>query len=311
MEDSLIYYRYIENAISGNGLVYNIGEYYNSLSSPLYTYISLLLALLIPDIHTSQVVLSFFLSTLWGILLLYFMKEKLAKPFLLFVPAVVIHPYFFRVTGMETHLFVLLCTVALILFEKRNYSWLGIVLALLLMTRGESLFLVIALVIEHFRQKRPLPRRRVIIAPALLLLANYFFNYMYYGFAYPHTLSAKTSQGKSGFWGPWPVFIRVKHHVDWVFGGSAPRALAFLLLAAMGFVSLRRTWFRRVVGMFLAFYTAFFVALNIPNYHWYYSMYYYFGGIALIFVFQWGWRWLTASKLFPSRVAQALLFAGL
>jgi len=312
MEDSLIYYRYIENAILGNGLVYNIGEYYNSLSSPLHTYMSLFLALLIRDIHTSQVILGFLLSTLWGLLLLYFLKDRLDNPFLLFVPMVVIHPYFFRVTGMETHLFILLSTVALILFQERKYAWLGIVLSLLLMTRGESLFLVMALAIEHFRRKRPLPPRRFIIAPALFLLANYFFNYMYYGSFFPHTLSAKISQGKSGFWGPWPVFIRVKHHIDWFFGGSVPRALAFLLLAAMGFITVRRTWFYRVVVAFLLLYTAFFVVLNIPNYHWYYSMYYYFGGISLIFVFHWGWRRLTASRLrFPSRVAKMILLAVL
>jgi hypothetical protein len=42
VDDALIYYRYLQNFISGNGLVYNIGEKFNGLTSPFYTYISII-----------------------------------------------------------------------------------------------------------------------------------------------------------------------------------------------------------------------------------------------------------------------------
>jgi arabinofuranosyltransferase len=283
MEDALIYYRYIENALSGDGLVYNKGEYVNSLSSPLYTYLSLAMAALVGDIHVSQILLNCLLATLWGGLLIYYLKDKVAAPLLLLVPfAVATHPYFFKVVGMETHLLILLCTIALVLYQKGKYLWLAVVSSLLLLTRGESVFLLVALAIEHVRARREFPKRALLVFPIVVVAANYTFAYLYYGSALPHSLFAKVSQGKSGYWGPWPAFVRVKHHVDWFFGGSTVQACAFLALAGFGYVAKRRTWMFRVVTMYLLFYTAFFLLLNIPNYHWYYSMYYYFGSVGVI-----------------------------
>ncbi len=40
-EDALIYARYISNALAGNGLVYNVGEHVNALTSPLFSYLLL------------------------------------------------------------------------------------------------------------------------------------------------------------------------------------------------------------------------------------------------------------------------------
>ena len=41
LDDALIYARYIQNLISGNGFVYNAGEAVNGLTSPLFAYLSL------------------------------------------------------------------------------------------------------------------------------------------------------------------------------------------------------------------------------------------------------------------------------
>ena len=41
LDDALIYHRFVQNAIDGHGLVYNPGERYNALTSPLYTALSL------------------------------------------------------------------------------------------------------------------------------------------------------------------------------------------------------------------------------------------------------------------------------
>ena len=58
VDDALIYYRYIENFIQGNGLVYNIGERFNALTSPLYVYISILLSSATREVVLTQVCLN-------------------------------------------------------------------------------------------------------------------------------------------------------------------------------------------------------------------------------------------------------------
>jgi len=39
IDDALIMARYVQNAVNGNGLVFNRGEYVNALTSPLFSYV--------------------------------------------------------------------------------------------------------------------------------------------------------------------------------------------------------------------------------------------------------------------------------
>src|ERR1700679_3177800 len=41
LDDALIYARYVSNALAGNGLVFNVGERVNALTSPLFSYLIL------------------------------------------------------------------------------------------------------------------------------------------------------------------------------------------------------------------------------------------------------------------------------
>lgn len=47
LDDALIYQRYLENLLAGNGLVDNLGERFNALTSPLFSYASAALVLVI------------------------------------------------------------------------------------------------------------------------------------------------------------------------------------------------------------------------------------------------------------------------
>ena len=76
LDDALIYYRYIRNYLDGNGLVYNIGERFNALTSPLYTYLSLVLSSITREIETTQTVLNGSLLILSALLLfVIFLKQ--------------------------------------------------------------------------------------------------------------------------------------------------------------------------------------------------------------------------------------------
>jgi arabinofuranosyltransferase len=310
LDDALIYYRYIENALQGHGLVYNIGEYFNGLTSPLYTYLSLVFAYFIKNIQNSQVILNFILASFWGIVLLYYLKDKVQKIFLFLIPLfVAAHPFFSMVLGLETHLFILLSIGAMLLYEKENYFWLGIVSTLLLLTRGESVFLLAAMGLQHICSKKPLPKWHCWIIPLIILSTNYGFNKIYYEAFLPDTFSAKTNQGLSGLWGAWPIFLHAGYQIEWFFGGSRLLALIYLVLALTGSYYLCKKSEFRIIFLYLFFYTAFYVFLNIPNYHWYYSMYYFFASVFVIFSFEFFYQKLRLFRVFRNR--EKILYAVL
>lgn len=58
LDDALIYQRYIRNFFDGYGLVYNKGEYFNGLTSPLYTYITIVATFLIGNIQYAGMILA-------------------------------------------------------------------------------------------------------------------------------------------------------------------------------------------------------------------------------------------------------------
>lgn len=146
LDDALIYYRYIENFINGNGLVYNIGEKFNAISSPLYIYISLAVSLITREVETTQFLMNSLFMILSGISLAY-LFYLLNKPALAFLSSMVFitSKYFYMTFGLESNLFILLSLVCIILYFKKNLPGLSIFSALLVLTRGEGVFLVLIL----------------------------------------------------------------------------------------------------------------------------------------------------------------------
>ena len=57
LEDALIYQRYIQNVLDGHGLLYNPGEVYNGLTSPLYTYLLLATSWAVGDVQNATALL--------------------------------------------------------------------------------------------------------------------------------------------------------------------------------------------------------------------------------------------------------------
>jgi len=141
-----------------------------------------------------------------------------------------------------------------------------------------------------------------------MLAIHYLFSFLYFGAFWPHTAMVKIHQGQSGLWGPWPPFARVGYQIDWFFEDQGYRLLALVVLALLGAIASRRTILFRIGFPFLILYTSFYVALSLPNYHWYYAPYYLFG-------FFWagvgaGWLWLRA-KATRSRAVRGALAAAL
>lgn len=58
LDDGLIYARYIQNLISGNGFVYNQGEFINGLTSPLFAYLAVMPSFLFGDARYGTMLIS-------------------------------------------------------------------------------------------------------------------------------------------------------------------------------------------------------------------------------------------------------------
>jgi len=278
LDDALIYQRYIRNLLEGNGLVYNAGEFFNGLTSPLYTFLTIIVSFFIGDIQSATMILATGLMalTLWLLLSIFSRYENFY--FVLFGAIfLVCFPYFYLTYGMETPLFLFLIVLCIYLFENKNIFWIGITSALLIITRGEGVFLIFALAIEHFRQQRPFPKIQYFILPLLILVATYSFNKFYYGAFLADTAAAKIYQGQSGLWGKWPAFQHVEYQMGWFFSHNTTVFYSLVVLSIFGIIRLRLQPLNIIILSFLTFYTLFFVILNIPNYHWYYAPYYLFG----------------------------------
>ncbi len=306
LDDALIYHRYVRNFLAGEGLVYNPGERFNSLTSPLFSFLSIAVAWLLGNVHGASVVLATLCLGLalavWTALFARHIAPPIAALGALLTAT---SPYFFSTFGMETPLFVLLLGVCLHLFESNRPFWLGVAGALLVLTRSEGLFLLAALAVEHLRQRRPLPRARHFAVPALLVGGILACNALYYGTPWPHTAAAKFAQGRSGLWGDWPLFARVGYHLEWFFGSDLGLLLGLLALAAAGVAALRKSPLARVSLTFLLLLATFYTLFNIPNYHWYYAPFYLF----LFYYAAAGVGWLT--RRFGAVSRRRLRLAGL
>jgi len=176
LDDALIYQRYVYNLFAGYGLTYNVGELFNGLTSSLYTYLTIISSFFIGNIqYASMILATIFMALTLSIFTLSFSKYESLYFVLFGAVFAACFPYFYFTYGMETPLFLFLIGLSLYLFEKEfekeNVFLLGITCALLIMTRSEGFFLILAMAIEHFRQRRAFPKLKYFIIPYLLLIS--------------------------------------------------------------------------------------------------------------------------------------------
>ena len=280
LDDALIYFRYIRNCLAGDGLVYNVGERFNALTSPLHAYLSLAVCGLAGSIRYPMIVMSAALTVAlaWGLFVLYKPHEPHGTFVAFGAVLIAASRYFYSVYGMETPLFLVLCVLCLWLYERGKIRALGIAAALLVLTRGEGVFLIAVLGFLHLVRRRPWPPLRDFIVPVALVAVNAAFDFVYYGSPLPHTLMAKIQQGSSGLWGGRWLFFDAGYQIEY-FAGSPVLFAASAILAILGAIRLGRRDLNVAVLSFLAALTVFYLALNVPNYHWYYAPYYAFGSM--------------------------------
>lgn len=278
LDDGLIYLRYIKNFHDGWGLVYNPGERFNGLTSPLFTYVVLAASFLFGNLQSTTTIVSALFLTCAAILGgKIFSKGKWESLF----TAVVIGSfgYFYSTFGMETPLFLMLIGLSLYLY-KVDSIYFVLALAFLVITRGEGVFLAMVIGADYLVKNRKLPNLKIVAIALLIFSLPFVFNYFYYGDFLPATASAKIGQGKSGFWNNSFGFLNAAYLIDAVFSKSNLAALIFLISAAYGVFTCLKDRMVIISSIFAVMLLSFYVGLNLPNYQWYYAPFFY---LALIF----------------------------
>lgn len=273
MDDALIYLRYVKNFHDGFGLVYNPGEKFNGLTSPLFTYVSLAASFLSGNFQLITTIISALFLTCASILGgIIFSNGKWDALF----TAVVIGSfgYFYRTFGMETPLFLMLIGLSLYLY-KANSKYFVIALALLSITRFEGALLAVVMAADYLIKNRRLPDTKILAFSLAVFLLPLVFNYFYYGDFLPATASAKLGQGNSGFWEGPLRFLNIAYLIKIHFSNSNISASIFLISSAYGLYISLKDRVAVIAAIFFIILLCFYVVLNLPNYPWYYAPFFY------------------------------------
>lgn len=207
LDDAYISFRYARNFADGLGLVYNAGERVEGYTNFLWVVLLGGLRKLGFDIEASAQVLGLLFSAGTLVLLYRFpiaggsgraAKWERSIPSLFLAASLAFAFQCF--SGLATPLYIFLLTAALLLSERetrkaRGVVLLGIVLALLAMTRPEGVMVFgLVLLWESLdaHRSRELRRAALLFVTFLLVYGSYFaWRYGYYGFLLPNTFYAK------------------------------------------------------------------------------------------------------------------------
>jgi hypothetical protein len=278
LDDALIYARYLDNFISGNGLVYNPGEPVNGLTSPLFAYLAIPLAWLTGDARDAVMLVSS--SAVAGSLLVFY--ALLVRFFVAGSAAAVgaalaaLAAVTYINLGMEASLFVLVFAVCLYCYFAQAYRLLGVAVALLILTRPEGVLLVPALALNTYFQRLPWPPWQCYVTPTALMLLQLIFNGFYYGEFLQSSGVAKMHQGESGLWSQEHFLFRLLESFDYGFAvdGSWPVMAVLLVLAGCAGLVRHARQYLVVTLTFLLLYSGFFVIFSIPSQNWYYGIHF-------------------------------------
>ncbi len=262
LDDALIYARYIRNAVAGRGLVFNVGERVNALTSPLLAAILLATSWLMRG-HVLVAEMTVSTCFMAGACI---MAEQFAPWAGMLIAST---SYFYLCFGMETTLFLFLITLTLLLYIKGRLGLIPLLALLTFLTRFEGGLLGAVIAYDMFR-KRTFPQLRSWIAPVVVFAAYMAFNLHFYGHVLPASASAKFGQGLSGYWGRWPrAFLHPPGPLYKSFYRSIYVIPLALVFGVLGVRAQRGSTMNLILLPFLGGLLAFYVLFNIPNYHWY------------------------------------------
>ncbi len=208
IDDAFITFRYAQNMLAGQGLVYNPGEWVLGTTTPLYALMMAALGSLSGGASAPFPYLAWLLNSLADVLtcwLLIKLGESLGHRYAGLAAATIwaIAPWSvtFAIGGMETSFFVLLLVGTFYFHSKAKPVPAALLGSMSLITRPDALLFVGLIVVERVR--RSLPWRRLnpnplpfsvreFVAFAAPLLLWGICGTVIYGSPIPHSMFAKT-----------------------------------------------------------------------------------------------------------------------
>ena len=284
LDDALIYQRYVKNAINGEGLVYNPGEYVNGLTSPLFGYLLLLTTFIVGDAQVSIVLLCAVITAIAAVITMlltaYARDSDTFWPPLVAAMLLVSSVYTYINYGMESGLFSALVGLSLVfrITDRRVLLWLT--LGLTWLTRPEGVLLVGVVVLHELWRQRRFPPLRLMAIPVALYSLQLILNRIYYGTFMSVSATAKLEQARSGYWAH-DLFVdyMYENHVEVIFANQWTLVLVLIFLGGLGLLRCRNEPLRSIALLFLLGFAAFFQLFRFPPQMWYYPAYYLFAWV--------------------------------
>ncbi len=266
-DDAFITFRYVENIANGLGFVYNAGQHVLGTSSPLYTLLLTIPALLGLDVPNASIAISIIASGITAILiyrltLLYGFKRFAWMPVVFYIlwPRSVVA----ETCGMETSLFTLLAIGSFYAYRVRRPQLTLLLAAFAAICRPEGMLIGIV-VLPGLIQEWKWGLSRYLILPALILAAWGGFSLSYFGTIIPNSIPAKLAlYGQidgDGFFARLEVLLALYSPFGW---------LAALLAAAGIAVAVKDDCLPRPETSWLALMLAFFMLSGTHIFFWYF-----------------------------------------
>jgi hypothetical protein len=248
-DDTYITFRIVRNLLSGDGWAFNVGEAHNASTSVLNTVV---VAVAAPLFSSEIPFAAHMLAGVWLSVTAVAFGWIFWQRFDAWVAlgagiALIVTLGDNILWGLETHLFFALLGIFVVLAHRNESAWA--LIGLLTLTRPDALLLAgLRWLREVIRSPWPAgvvgwrdrlraawrANARGLLIFALVLTPWVIFSLIKFHQIFPDTLSNKMWQGRSGFWGTGPVYLKAL--VGYI-GDATPWRLAGYLLALPGWYS--------------------------------------------------------------------------
>jgi len=270
-DDMFITLRYARNLAAGRGFVFNSGEKYLGVTTPLYVIIIAFFSIFSKDFVLIAMLLSY-MSLIFACFYLYliFKRFKLEIGGLIASILIVSNGIISAAHGMELNFFMLLIFAAIFYFLKNRFLIVGLLCGASILIRPEGICFFLWPAIYLVLTGNWKNVSRYLLGLMSVLVPWIMFSTFYFGFPLPQTIRAKAVIGElrlqPSFW-------------DELIKRRAPSVQVYWFLALLGvFYSVvhKRIW-ELILLAFLISYLAAYRILSPPPFIWYY--------VPLVFVF--------------------------
>jgi len=277
-DDSFITLTYAKNLAAGKGFIYNHPPATLGTTTPLFTFLSALLALLLPffTVIETAIVLSVisWISTAWVLYLImrHINFRPLPAALAASVPLLIMQEWVGFI-GMEIWLFQFLLVLSIYFSLKHSLLYAGLCVGALFLTRGEGALVGVILFGYLWVKHRQAPVQFALAVTSVVVVVWITYALLTFGTVIPNTLAVKQIQAQLPFGRNFIDRIMLELLPNYI-GGFRFLDLwilnPYLILVGLGLVY--TVYRHRVLLIFIGrgiAYLAGYTVLNPSPYYWY------------------------------------------